>query len=128
MSQPNPGLVWDTRTAHQRSASLRTAVELNVFGALSNGHKTSAAIAQHCGVPERGIRILCDYLTIAGLIAKNGAEYSHTPTSAVFLAPDSPASMAPTVPFLLNSKILRASDLLTETIRRGQTALEEPLA
>lgn len=128
MSQPNPGLVWDTLTAHQRSAALRAAVELNVFGALSNGHKTAAAIAQHCGVPERGIRILCDYLTIAGLIAKNGGEYLHTPTSAVFLAPDSRASMAPTVPFLLNSKILRASDLLTETIRRGQTALEEPLA
>ncbi len=128
MSQPNPGLVWDTLTAHQRSAALRAAVELNVFGALSEGHKTAAAIAQRCGVPERGIRILCDYLTIAGLIAKDAGEYAHTPTSAVFLAPDSPASMAPTVPFLLSSKILRASDLLTETIRRGQTALAEPLA
>jgi 2-polyprenyl-3-methyl-5-hydroxy-6-metoxy-1,4-benzoquinol methylase len=128
MSEPNPGLVWDTLNAHQRTAALRAAVELNVFGALSAGHKTAAAIAQHCGVPERGIRILCDSLTISGLIAKSEDGYSHTPTSAVFLAPDSPASMAPTVPFILSAKIRRASDLLTETIRRGHTALEEPLA
>ncbi len=128
MSAPNPALVWDTLTAHQRTAALRAAIELNVFGALSNGHRTAAAIAEQCGVPERGIRILCDSLTISGLIAKTNGEYFHTPTSAVFLAPDSPASMAPTVPFLLSPKILRASDLLTETIRRGHTALEEPLA
>jgi hypothetical protein len=128
MSEPNPGLVWDTLNAHQRTAALRAAVELNVFGALSAGHKTAAAIAQHCGVPERGIRILCDSLTISGLIAKSEDGYTHTPTSAVFLAPDSPASMAPTVPFILSAKILRASELLTETIRRGHTALEEPLA
>ncbi|MCC6536204.1 MAG: class I SAM-dependent methyltransferase [Bryobacterales bacterium] len=128
MSQPNPGLVWDTFTAHQRTAALRAAVELNLFGALSEGHKTAAAIAQRCGVPERGMRILCDYLVIAGLVNKTANEYSHTPTSAVFLAPDSPASMAPTMPFMLNAKILRASQLLTETIRLGRTALEEPLA
>lgn len=128
MSEPNPALVWDTLTAHQRTAALRAAIDLNVFGALSQGHKTAAAISHHCGVPERGIRILCDSLAISGLIAKTDGEYAHTPTSAVFLAPDSPASMAPTVPFLLSAKILRASDLLTETIRRGHTALEEPLA
>ena len=129
MSEPNPGLVWDTLTAHHRSAALRAAVQLNVFGALSAGHATAQAIAQFCGASERGIRILCDYLTIVGLIAKSAeGQYAHTASSAVFLAPDSPASMAPTVPFLLNAKILRASDVLTETIRRGQTALEEPLA
>jgi 2-polyprenyl-3-methyl-5-hydroxy-6-metoxy-1,4-benzoquinol methylase len=128
MSEPNPALVWETLTAHQRSAALRAAVELNVFGAISAGHHTVEAIAQACGAPGRGIRILCDYLTIAGLLAKSDSSYTHTPTSAVFLCPNSPASMAPTLPFLMTNKILRASGLLTETIRRNHTALEEPLA
>lgn len=74
------------------------------------------------------MRILCDYLVIVGILEKSGHEYRHTPTSAVLLCPTSPASMGPTIPFLLSRKILRASDVLTQTIRQGRTALEEPLA
>lgn len=104
-------------------------MELDVFGALTAGHSSAPAIAAHCGVPARGIRILCDYLAIAGLVDKAGdGTYRHTPTSAVFLCPNSPASMAPTLPFLLNKKILRGSDVLTDTIRAGRTALKEALA
>jgi SAM-dependent methyltransferase len=36
--------------------------------------------------------------------------------------------MGPTLPFLMNDKIMRSAQLLTETIRRNRTALEEPLA
>ena len=117
MSEPNPGLVFDLINSHQRSAALRAGVELNVFGALGQKGATAAEVAKSCNVPERGVRILCDYLTILGLLQKSNGTYSHTPTSAVFLDPASPASMAPTVPFLLTRNILRASDLLTETIR-----------
>lgn len=128
MSEPNPGIVFDLINSHQRTAALRAAVELNVFGALGKEGATASAVAQRCGMPERSARILCDYMTVAGLLEKAGGVYSHTPTSAAFLDPASPASMAPTIPFLLAPKILQASSLLTETIRRGHTALEEPLA
>ena len=128
MSEPNPALIWDTITAHQRTAGLKAGVELGVFNALGDGPHTAAELASHAGVAERGMRILCDFLTIHGLIAKTGDKYSHTPTSAVFLDSRSPASMAPTLPFLMNDKIMRAARLLTETIRQNRTALEEPLA
>ena len=128
MSEPNPGLVWDTMTAHHRSAALKAGIELGLFNALGDGPQTAAALAQRAGVPERGMRILCDFLTIHGLVAKSDNLYQHTPTSAVFLDEKSPASMAPTLPFMMNSKIMAASTVLTETIRLGHTALDEPLA
>ena len=128
MSEPNPTLVWDSINAHQRSAALRAGVELGVFDALGHGPATAAELASRAGVAQRGMRILCDFLTVHGLVAKTDGLYSHTPTSAVFLDSRSPASMAPTLPFLMNEKIMRASDLLTETIRQNRTALQEPLA
>jgi SAM-dependent methyltransferase len=128
MSEPNPTLIWDTITAHQRSAALKAGVELGVFDALGDGPCTAVELAGKAGVAERGMRILCDYLTVHGLIAKVDGRYSHTPSSAAFLDSRSPASMAPTVPFLMNDKIVRASQLLTEAIRRNRSALEQPLA
>ena len=128
MSEPNPTLIWETITAHQRSAALKAAVELGVFDKLGSGPLTAAELASETGVAERGVRILCDFLTVNGLIAKTNDHYSHTLTSAVFLDSRSPASMAPTLPFLMNEKLMEASHLLTETIRRNRTALDEPLA
>lgn len=128
MSEPNPALIWDTITAHQRSAALKAGVDLGVFNALGDGPFTSAELAGKAGVPERGMRILCDFLAIHGLITKTDGRYAHTPTSAVFLDSRSPASMAPTLPFMMNNKIMTAFRSLTETIRQGHTTLEEPLA
>lgn len=128
MTGPNPELVFEMMTAHQRSAALKAGVELGVFDALGDGPATSAQLAARAGVPERGMRILCDCLTITGLITRTDGHYAHTPTSAIFLDSRSPASMAPTVPFMMNDKIFAASRGLTETIRRGHTVLEEPLA
>jgi SAM-dependent methyltransferase len=128
MSEPNPTLIWDTITAHQRSAALKAGVALGVFDALGDGPCTAVELAGKASVAERGMRILCDYLTVHGLIAKADGRYSHTPSSAAFLDSRSPASMAPTLPFLMNDKIVRASQLLTEAIRGNRSALEQPLA
>lgn len=128
MSEPNPTFIWETITAHQRSAALKAGVKLGVFDALRNGPITAANLASEIGVEERAMRILCDFLTVQGLITKTDGQYSHTPTSAMFLDSLSPASMAPTLPFLMNDKIMKATDLLTEAIRQNRTALDEPLA
>ena len=106
MSEPNPTLIWETITAHQRSAALKAGVELGVFNALHKGPLTAAELASAAEVAERAMRILCDFLTVHGLIAKADGHYSHTPTTAVFLDSQSPASMAPTLPFRMNEKSL----------------------
>ena len=80
-------------------------------------------MATRCGVSERGVRILCDYLTTIGIIAKEDGVYSHSPTSEVFLDPRSPASMAPIVAFLGHPTMLEPWGQLTEIVRSGRTVL-----
>ena len=84
-TMPSPQLYFDTIFAFQRSAALKSAIELDVFTVVGDGSQTVKEIATACGVPERGIRILCDYLTTVGLITKTGETYQLTADSAVFL-------------------------------------------
>jgi 2-polyprenyl-3-methyl-5-hydroxy-6-metoxy-1,4-benzoquinol methylase len=121
---PSPALVFETLTAYQRTAALRTAIELNVFGAIGDGASDAPALARACGSSERGIRILCDFLVITGLLCKIDGRYAHTPTSALFLDPRSPASLAPTARFLGNPEMLKPFDRLTDVVRSGRTALD----
>ena len=68
----NPGFIFETLLAYQRTAALRTAIEINLFGALGDGPARAADLAARCGVSERGARILCNYLTTIGLVEKDG--------------------------------------------------------
>lgn len=122
-AEPNPGIVFENLMAHQRSAALLTAIELNVFGALGEGPSSAAQLAARCSASERGMRILCDYLTVIGLVAKQDGLYSHTPSSALFLDPSSPASLHSTARFLGRAEMRETYDHLTEIVRAGRTAL-----
>jgi hypothetical protein len=70
------------------------------------------------------MRILCDYLTIAGFLGKTGSTYSLTPTSAVFLNRHSPACMSSVVEFLNSPKLMAGFANLTGTVRKGGTQLQ----
>jgi hypothetical protein len=61
--------------AHQRTAALTAAIELDVFRAVGEGPGDVASIARHCSASERGIRILCDFLCICGILAKEDGSY-----------------------------------------------------
>lgn len=120
---PNPGLIFETLLAHQRSAALRTAIELDVFRAVGEGPAGAATLAARCSTSERGMRILCDYLAIMGLLAKQDDIYSHTPTSALFLDPRSPTSLHSTARFLGLNEMRGTLENLTEIVRTGRTVL-----
>ena len=120
---PNPGIIFEMLLAHQRSAALRSAIELDVFRAVGEGPADAATLAARCGASQRGIRILCDFLTIMGLLAKQDGLYSHTPTSALFLDPRSPSSLHKTANFLGTVEMRATYDSLTEVVRSGRTAL-----
>jgi ubiquinone/menaquinone biosynthesis C-methylase UbiE len=129
MSSPDPTalatpeLVIQTLTAYQRSAALRAAVDLDLFRAVGEGPGEAAWLARRCGASERGIRILCDYLVTIGLLNKSDGHYQHTPTSATFLDPRSPACMATAARFLDSPAIYEPHVRLTEIIRSGHTVL-----
>ena len=80
----NPGIVFEMVQAHQRTAALCAAIQLDVFRAVGEGPGDAASIARHCSASERGIRILCDFLVINGVLAKEDGHYRHTPSSAAF--------------------------------------------
>jgi tRNA A58 N-methylase Trm61 len=121
-TQPTPEAVFDTLFAYQRTAALKTAIDLGVFTAIDEGAATAPEIAARCAASERGTRILCDYLTIIGLLSKTGNRYALTRESAVFLSRKSPAYLGTISEFLVSSDIMRNFDDLTATVRRGSVA------
>jgi SAM-dependent methyltransferase len=122
---PNPGLVFEMVQAHQRTAALKAAIELDVFRAVGEGPGDVASIARHCVASERGIRILCDFLVINGVLRKeSNGSYTHTPSSAAFLDPRSPACMASVAHFLSRPEVTEPLANLAAVVRAGRTSLE----
>jgi hypothetical protein len=116
-----PGLVFEMLQAHQRTAALKAAIDLDVFRAVGDGPGDVASIARHCSASERGIRILCDFLAIYGVLVKENGRYRHSPTSAAFLDPRSPASLASIAQFLGNPAMREPYEHLAEIVRAGRT-------
>jgi hypothetical protein len=54
--------------AYQRSVALRGAIDLDLFTAIADGNKSLSAIASHIKASEKGTRVLCDYLTMMGVL------------------------------------------------------------
>jgi len=118
-----PAIIFDMLQAHERTAALKAAIDLDVFRAVGQGPGDVASIASHCKASERGIRILCDFLTINGVLTKQDGHYKHTPTSAAFLDPASPACMASIAQFLGNPALHEPFKQLAEIVRAGRTIL-----
>jgi len=62
--------IFDALNAYQKTMALKGAVELEIFTHIADGATTAAEIAKKCHASERGVRILCDFLTINGLLTK----------------------------------------------------------
>ena len=118
-----PGIVFENLQAYQRTYALKAAIELDLFRAVGEGPGDVASIARHAKASERGIRILCDYLVVAGLLEKENGHYHHTPSSEAFLDPRSPACLASIVGFLTNSAMHGPYEHLADIVRSGRTAL-----
>src|ERR1041384_7303411 len=119
----SPALIMDTLLAHQRTAALRAAIELDLFRAIGDGPGDVGSLARQCAASERGTRILCDYLTIMGFLSKEDGRYRQTPVSATFLDPRSPACVASIARFLGNTTMGDPFQHLAEIVRNGRTTL-----
>jgi ubiquinone/menaquinone biosynthesis C-methylase UbiE len=121
-TMPSADIVFDTLFGYQRSGALKTAIELELFTVIDTGATTAAAIAAQCGASERGIRILCDFLTTIGLLTKSDGTYGLSPESAAFLSKQSRAYLGTTMRFLLLPELKLNMDSLTDAVRRGGVA------
>jgi len=122
---PTPERFVNAMNAYQQTEGIKAAIELEIFTAIAEGNSTAATIAKRCKGVERGVRILCDFLTIHGFLTKQGAAYSLPEDSALFLDRHSPAYVGSAIEFLLTPRLLECHAHLTEAVRRGGTALGE---
>ncbi|MGH9563262.1 MAG: class I SAM-dependent methyltransferase [Terracidiphilus sp.] len=120
---PSPDSIFETLNAYQRTAALKAGVDLDLFTAIGEGADTVHALVKRCQATERGIRILCDYLSVIGFLNKRDERYSLTPESAMFLDRRSPACVGSAARFLALPETIDAFSRLAEAVRTGQPGL-----
>jgi ubiquinone/menaquinone biosynthesis C-methylase UbiE len=104
--EPVVNPVFDAALAYQRTAALVAAVKLDIFTVIGAEMMTSDAIASKIGASTRGLRILCDYLTVMGLLKKQVSKYSLADEARTFLVGSSPLAMGSIVDFVAASEML----------------------
>jgi hypothetical protein len=105
VNEISPALLVDAMFAVRKTAAIKAAIELDLFTVIGTGQTTKAA-ASEMRCAERGVRILCDYLVVAGFLSKSGDTYALTPSSAVFLDRHSPAYMGSAIDFIAAPQML----------------------
>jgi len=99
MDDISPQAFVDAVSGYQKTAAVKAAVALDLFTAIANENGELERIAKHVQASERGVRILCDYLTVQGFLNKEAGRYRLTPSTAAFLTTSSPARMGSIVDF-----------------------------
>src|SRR5215469_5724205 len=122
MSSPNPVAIFNAARAYQDSFVVKAGVDLDVFTAIARGNQNVAAIAKATESSERGMRVLCDALTVLGFLVKSGDRYSLTPTSATFLDSRSPAYLGGAFKFLLHPSHIENMANFARSVRHGGCA------
>jgi ubiquinone/menaquinone biosynthesis C-methylase UbiE len=120
-NRPTPERIFTLMNAFQNTEALKTGIELDVFTSIGAGANTPALLAAKTGASERGLRILCDYLTIMNLLTKENGRYALTEESTLFLDRRSPASLSAVTGFLASPWHKKNVESLTEAVRKGGT-------
>lgn len=123
-TKPSLERIFNTLSAFQQTAALKTAIELDIFTKIGEGANEVRPLAKQVGASERGTRILCDYLTILGVLIKEQGKYALAQDSAVFLDRRSPMCVASITGFLGTETHQLAFAALTPAVRKGGTATD----
>jgi O-methyltransferase domain/Dimerisation domain len=119
--QPNPTVIFETLNRYQQSMALKGAIDLELFTHIATGARTPEGIAARCQASERGVRILCDFLTVMKVLTKANGAYALTSDSAVFLNKRSPAYLGTIADFILSDGRRSRFDDVAALVRKGGT-------
>lgn len=125
---PDPGRIFETLCAFQQTEALKGAVELELFTHIADGASTVPDIAARAHASDRGVRILCDYLTIQGFLHKHDGRYSNSATAEVFLNKRSPAYIGSMATFLAHPRLMECFHDMAGSVRKGGTVSHGTLA
>jgi protein-L-isoaspartate O-methyltransferase len=108
---------------YQLTAAVKAGVELELFTAVGEGHRTAEALAQRCQASEKGMRVLADYFVVEGLLSKQDGQYGLLPDAAAFLDQKSPAYMGAMTQFMTGADLTHMFSELTAAVRKGGVAV-----
>jgi len=91
---------------YQNTATLKAALELDVFTVIGKNSFDVPALAAKCKASPRGIAALCDSLVVMGFLTKSASGYALTEDAAVFLDRNSPACIASIHEFLAAPELI----------------------
>lgn len=106
MSDSSENPVFEIAMAYQKTAALIAAVKLDIFSAIGAETMSLEDLAQRTNASVRGLRILCDYLTVIGLLKKQDSRYSLTHIAKTFLDESAPLAVGKIVDFVAAPEIL----------------------
>ena len=85
----NPGELLEISGYYWKTCVLHTAVKLDVFTVIGDGHLTGEEISQKLNGAQKGVERLLNALTAMDLLEKTDGKYANSPVSRFFLAKDS---------------------------------------
>jgi len=94
-------------------------MELDLFTRIAHGTDTPGKIAYELNIPVRGVRLICEYLAVAGLLEKEDEQLKVRPEIAAFLDKTSPKYLGEQLRILYSPALLRGFEQLTEAARNG---------
>ena len=130
----SPAFFFEHINAFHRTATLMAALELDLFTkvaeATSPQQRTAAALARAIGASEKGTRVLCDILTIHGLLVKHDGEgpyawYQPTPEAEVYLDRRSGLSLAAAPKFIAPPPMHGLAQVVAASVRKGGTVTRD---
>jgi SAM-dependent methyltransferase len=124
---PDLGVIFAELRAFERSAALKGAIELELFTHIDDGATAPQEMAAKTGASARGIRILCDFLTVTGHLTKFGETYGLTMNSQYFLSKRSPAYLGSISEFLAGDHQHEALWQVAAAVRKGGSVSDEAL-
>jgi len=118
---PSPDRILDSLLGYQVSSVLKGAIELDLFTKIAEGNDTAASLATACQASEKGVRVLCDYLTVRGFLGKSGDRYSLAPDAEAFLNKNSKMYLGSVSFFLASDEMKNGFADVPAIVRKGGT-------
>ena len=125
MTEFSEDRIFDIALAYQQTAALVAAVKLDIFTAINAKTIALEDLVSKTGASRRGLRILCDYLVVLGLLTKKDSQYSLAPAARIFLDESSPFARGKIVDFVAAPEMLELffTDPVSYVRKGGSTGL-----
>src|SRR6185437_7673826 len=108
MSDPKDNPVFEIALAYQKTAALIAAVKLDIFSVIGSQRMTAEELAGYTGASPRGLRILCDFLTVIELLKKEGSTYALANSARIMLDESSPFAIGEDTSSMIRAEFANA--------------------